>query len=208
MLLFARHGSTILNPGDPEDPRPFHRGWAEEILSELGHQSSCQMAEWLKKHPVDFIISSPLQRARQTADILQERTGIILLKLDVRLTTWNVGIFSGQLVTPETQALLDIYQHQLPDAKIPNGEPYNVFIQRLTPGLKDWLEKSKKHDILVITHHRPILVTPHILWGKPDKREGPPDPGGIVRVDAEEKKLEKVWEAPAEQEALHGTTGK
>jgi len=207
MLYLARHGSTVLNPGDPEDPRPYHRGWVEEVISDLGTQSSFQMGLWVQKHPVDFLVSSPLQRAWQTAEIISKVTNIPILKLDTRMVTWNVGIFAGQLQTPETQALLDIYQHQLPWAKIPNGEPYDDFIRRYTSGITYWLEKSKDHDILVVTHHRPILVTPHILWGKKDRREGPPDPGGIVRVDTEEKQLEEVYKAPAKQETPHGTTG-
>src|SRR2546426_6708766 len=153
MLYLGRHGSTILNPGDPEDPRDYHRGWADVPLSELGNIAAKEMGVWFKTQSLEFIISCPLQRNRQTSDIVSELTNIPVLKLDPRLMTWNIGVFGGQLRTSETQALLDIYQYEIPDAKVPFGEPYNTYITRWKEGALYWLDKSKEHDILLMTHH-------------------------------------------------------
>jgi len=206
VLYLGRHGSTVLNPGDPEDPRDYHRGWAEEVISELGTISANEMGLWFKDQPLDYIVSSPLQRARQTANIISEITKVPVLKLDPRLMTWNLGVFSGNLATPQTHALLDIYQYELPEAKVPFGESYHTFVRRWAGGISFWLEKSKEHDILLLTHHRPILAIPLVLWGEKAKKEGPPGPGGVVVL--EKKELKVVFESPSEEKALHGNSGK
>lgn len=206
MLYEGRHGSTVLNPGDPLDPRDYHRGWADEALSPLGQLSAHQMADWFKNQPLDFIISCPLQRNRQTADIVSETCNVPVLKLDPRLMTWNVGVFAGQLATEQTYALLDMYQREIPWAKVPQGESYNTYYHRWEGGLRYWLDKSKDHDILLMTHHRNILITPTMLWGKPVRREGPPDPGGVMLV--QDKELKLLFESPAEKAALHGNVSK
>ena len=68
-ILLVRHGLPvhIKNPdGNPADPP----------LSEVGREQALLVAEWLKEESIDRIYSSPLRRARETADPLAKRLGL------------------------------------------------------------------------------------------------------------------------------------
>src|SRR3972149_6087996 len=67
MLLFPlRHGNPLDSPTLPDDERP---------LSEFGRQQVSTAAGFLHSlyPPLDTILSSPLLRARQTAEAVQEK---------------------------------------------------------------------------------------------------------------------------------------
>jgi uncharacterized phosphatase len=65
-ILLARHGESI---GNAEG---LHQGQSDFPLNETGWQQARALARRLKreKWKVDLIITSPLKRARETADIL------------------------------------------------------------------------------------------------------------------------------------------
>ena len=76
MLLFlVRHAHA--EPGDPDETRP---------LSERGRSEARVLAESLSKHatPPVSVVTSPLLRARQTADAIAAATGAVL-RVDERL---------------------------------------------------------------------------------------------------------------------------
>jgi probable phosphoglycerate mutase len=64
-LILIRHGlpeHIMTDDGSPADPP----------LSETGHQQAQLMAEWLEDKHIDFLYSSPMQRAFQTAEPLSK----------------------------------------------------------------------------------------------------------------------------------------
>jgi 2,3-bisphosphoglycerate-dependent phosphoglycerate mutase len=68
-LLLIRHGLPLHVEnvdGQPADPP----------LSDLGHAQARRMADWLARERIDRLYSSPLQRARQTAEPLAARHGL------------------------------------------------------------------------------------------------------------------------------------
>lgn len=67
-LLIVRHGR-------PEE-QVAEVGTADPGLTELGHQQSRAVAEYLMTQSVDHIISSPMQRARETAQPLCDLMGV------------------------------------------------------------------------------------------------------------------------------------
>ncbi|QYK50603.1 MAG: histidine phosphatase family protein [Anaerolineales bacterium] len=73
-----------------------HQGQAEFPLTELGRQQATALAEQWRGEKVEFtrIFSSPLQRARQTAEIVKDALGAHL-ELDPMLAERHLGELTG-----------------------------------------------------------------------------------------------------------------
>ncbi|MBT4162651.1 MAG: histidine phosphatase family protein [Gammaproteobacteria bacterium] len=68
-LILIRHGLPLrveAEDGSPADPP----------LSDIGHQQARLVADWLEDTEIDFLYSSPMQRAHQTAVPLAESKGL------------------------------------------------------------------------------------------------------------------------------------
>ena len=68
-LIFVRHGRpehVQTSDGSPADPP----------LAEVGHLQAAAVAQWLKEEPVDHIYSSPMRRAMETAQPIEEALGL------------------------------------------------------------------------------------------------------------------------------------
>ena len=196
-LLFVRHGSSILNAGDPADPRDMFRGWSDVPLSDFGRKTIAQTAAWLKNIKLDQIVSSDLPRAAQTAQMIGQATGAPV-SLDQRLRPLNVGMLTGKVITPELGKVLD-QAHEQRDMPIPGGETYNDFIQRYSSILPELLQSSQQGNIAVVAHHRNLLALPEIFFGQKAKTKGPPDPGGVMALT--QKGLKPLFTPPASTSA-------
>lgn len=102
MLLFlVRHAHS--NPGDPDDLRP---------LSARGREESRALAERLAAHPAPprLVVSSPLLRARQTAEAIAA-TASAELRIDDRLAP---GTSADDLreVVRDAEAAVAVVCHQ------------------------------------------------------------------------------------------------
>jgi len=68
-LILIRHGLPLrveTNDGTPADPP----------LSEVGHEQARRMTKWLEEEHIDYLYSSPMQRAVQTAAPLAVLKGL------------------------------------------------------------------------------------------------------------------------------------
>jgi probable phosphoglycerate mutase len=89
-LLFIRHGQSLWNadhrlPGQlPGNP-----------LTDAGRQQAARLANALSVLPISTIISSPLERARQTAEILADARHIPI-QFEPALMDTDVGEFAGK----------------------------------------------------------------------------------------------------------------
>jgi|GEM_PF-1238789 len=89
IYYLVRHGEAennvlgLLNSGN---------GKREYPLTALGRVQAAKTAVFLQRETIDFIVSSPVLRARQTAEILKEATGVPLT-IDPRLCEAGFGNF-------------------------------------------------------------------------------------------------------------------
>lgn len=64
-------------------------------MTETGKKQAALLAEWLvDNYPPDYIVSSPLQRAKQTAAIIGGKSGLNIRLLD-ELMEFNNGLLAG-----------------------------------------------------------------------------------------------------------------
>jgi broad specificity phosphatase PhoE len=69
-VLLIRHAEPErVAPGSPSAP-------ADPVLTERGRGQAERLAVWLEHEPIDAVLSSPLRRARETAEIVAARLGL------------------------------------------------------------------------------------------------------------------------------------
>jgi broad specificity phosphatase PhoE len=155
--IIGRHGETKRNAG-----KPVYRGWDEEPenqLSEEGLEDAEYLGKCIKKeckNPKEWIIvTSDLQRARDTGIIASEVSGIKLGKKYYDLRSMDTGSFTGKPVHLH-QKTIDDHVRQKPHLPLDGGsESYNDFIKRTKGAFeKKLIEDYPDKDIIVITHHQ------------------------------------------------------
>lgn len=145
------------------------------LLSELGHRMAAMAAEALAGHDIVHLVSSPLERAQQTAQPLVEQTGLGLT-LDDRVIEAS-NLFEGRAVAGG-QGLLRL-QH-LPLARNPFrpswGEPYTEIRDRMIPAILAARDAATGHEAVIVSHQLPIWTARmsaerRPLWHDPRRRE-------------------------------------
>lgn len=91
-LLLIRHGQTIWNV---EHRLPGQLPGVE--LNDTGRQQAARLADALTVLPISAIISSPLERARETAEILAKGRDLSV-QIEPELADTDVGKWAGQVI--------------------------------------------------------------------------------------------------------------
>jgi broad specificity phosphatase PhoE len=89
-LLFIRHGQTTWN-----DEQKLPGQLPGIPLTDKGKRQAAELAEALKEVPISAIISSPLERAHETANYLAQGRDLEI-QLDPGLMDTDVGRWAGQ----------------------------------------------------------------------------------------------------------------
>ncbi len=89
-FYFVRHGESMGNQ------KNIIQGHKDYPLSSRGRAQAQKVAEWFKNKKVSLIVTSPLSRARETAEIIREKTGTENFIENDNLIELDTGIFSGE----------------------------------------------------------------------------------------------------------------
>lgn len=152
-IILVRHGSTKLNSGGDGNSSECIRGWLDIPLSPKGIKEAQEVAEKLKEHDFDGIISSDLIRAEKTAQIISEATGVPILGVSRGLRPWDVGTLAGKPV----ENCLDILHDHIankPDVKLGGGESFNEFKERCLNCFDQIRKAYAGKTIAIVAHHR------------------------------------------------------
>ena len=134
-LYIVRHGQTETNRQNRVN------GFATNLnLNEVGKQQAKDLRDNLDINMFDEVISSPLNRASQTAEILNQ--DVHNIQIDDRLAEINYGSWDGQTVEDTISAHPDGYdENRLISANYikyaKNGESFNEVFKRVESFLKD-----------------------------------------------------------------------
>lgn len=145
------------------------RGSANVPLNAEGLQEADQRGrQFASKGGLDAVLTSPLDRARNTAVAIAKHTGAHL-QVDDKLMPWKLGVFEGQPVENVKQMIAKIATDH-PDEKVPgrspfstaDGESFNDFKQRWLGKVLAPLMEAHVQDpsskVGVVTHLRDILA--------------------------------------------------
>lgn len=138
MIYYVRHGETDFNLFN------VSQGQLNTSLNKTGLKQAEEAAEKLKNHKFDIAISSPLNRATQTAEYILKFHNLEL-KTDKRLLEVGKGTLEG---TKNPQWLYDEF---FKDPHKFKGETDEDVYARVRDFLKD-LEKYKGKNILIVGH--------------------------------------------------------
>ncbi len=167
----------LLRHGEVDNPRKILYGRLPGyVLSGLGERMAERAAEWFTTHDVVQVVSSPLERARQTATPVAERLGLPVTTDDRLIESENVfegrsvGVGDGALRSPSAWWYLR-------NPFLPSwGEPYTRVALRMHAAAEVAREAARGHEAVLVSHQLPIWVARlcaerRRLWHDPRRRE-------------------------------------
>lgn len=135
-------------------------------LSSAGRVMTRQAADYVHDlgRPVTALVSSPLQRARESAEPFTELFGIEpVITADVIEPT---NVFEGRRMK---RALLNpLNWRHLARPEIPSwGEPYAQVVERMQRAMGRVWDAVPSGDVVIVSHQLPIWVTHLQIAGEP-----------------------------------------
>jgi len=146
-LYLVRHGETDHNAAG------LAMGQTDVPLNELGRRQARQTAAWLRRYPIERIISSDMMRATATAEHLADTLGLPI-ETDPRLRELSFGIFEGKKISDCEKEYPDIVSRWHSgeyDFAAPGGETRRELMAR-TRIMLDVLMDAPEEHIAVFTH--------------------------------------------------------
>lgn len=151
-LLLLRHGESVSNAHPRAAALPEAEG---DRLTEKGREQSEAAARWLAGLELDALVTSPMGRARETAEVLAARTGLAIEVDEGIHELRESSEFPG--LPPEEQKLrrwsvwMAEHGHD-PDWAPPGGESFNHVLDRVR-GFKSRLEaRDPEATVLAVSH--------------------------------------------------------
>ena len=152
MIYLVRHGQTDWNVIGK------NQGHTDIELNETGIEQAKQLAEKLKEIKFDYVFSSPLKRAAETAKIIYN--GDIIY--DVRLMERCNGELEG---LTNTKNMIDFSD---PNDTRYGVEPLTVFRNRITEFWNDITDNYSEKNVLVVTHAGVVIYSQEYFKGAPE----------------------------------------
>lgn len=142
MIYIVRHGQTDWNVEKKV------QGRFDNPLNETGLLQATETKNKLLNTNIDLIICSPLLRAKQTADIINENRNITII-YDDRIIERSFGELEGtQIEDIDFNSFWDYYKN----IQYKSVESMQSLFDRIYDFLKDIEKKYKNKDILLVTH--------------------------------------------------------
>jgi broad specificity phosphatase PhoE len=145
-------------------------------LSDLGKQMAVRAADALADRDVALVVSSPMERAQQTAAPVAERHGLpveidpLLIEADNVFEGQRVSVGDGVLRQPRA------WRHLYNPFRPSWGEPFAEVADRMLTAVAAAREKARGHEAVLISHQLPIWVArlaaeDRRLWHDPRARQ-------------------------------------
>ena len=145
-------------------------------LSELGRQMATAAAKALAERDVTYVVSSPLERAQETAEPIAAQFKLTV-ELDDRLLE-SVNRFEGKAFGVGDGALRHPRNWwMLRDPFTPSwGEPYKDIAKRMFAAVESARDAARGHEAVCVSHQLPIwtlrrFVEKKRLWHDPRVRQ-------------------------------------
>jgi probable phosphomutase (TIGR03848 family) len=148
LVLLIRHGRTTANSSG------VLAGWTPGVrLDERGEQQAGELAKRLAEVPLAAVVSSPLERCRQTADIVLSGREVPV-RLDERIGECRYGDWTGRpLAELAKEPLWKVVQAHPSAARFPGpeGESMADMSARAVAAVREW-------NTLIAAEHGPEAV--------------------------------------------------
>lgn len=166
-LVIARHGETV------DNARGVAQGWSDSDLSEVGREQARSLGRRLVGFDLTRIYCSTLARARKTAAIVSEETGLDVVELE-DLREINCGEWEGVSFEEVRRSSPEAFRAWLgdPTSPCPSGESFADVGVRVMRALKTVARMEDEQGAdpplpLVISHGLAIRIMASGLLGFP-----------------------------------------
>jgi broad specificity phosphatase PhoE len=144
-------------------------------LSDDGARMAVDAAEALRGRDVVEVVSSPLQRAQETAKPIAAVFGLPITTDDRLIEAANIfegasALEDGAWKAPEN------WKHLRNPFQPSWGEPYRELAERMLAAVEDVRHRATGHEAVCVSHQLPIwtlrrYVEGRKLWHRPDNRQ-------------------------------------
>jgi broad specificity phosphatase PhoE len=149
----------LMRHGEVHNPEGVLYGRLPEyFLSDLGHKMAEAAAEFLSKNEIIHLVSSPLERAQQTAEPLSKLLEVSITTDDRVIEAENLfegrtfGVGDGALRRPANW-------WKLRNPFRPSwGEPYKHIAERMRAAIADAREAARGHEAVIVSHQLPVWI--------------------------------------------------
>ncbi|BBY35206.1 bifunctional RNase H/acid phosphatase [Mycolicibacter minnesotensis] len=151
-LLLLRHGQTELSVNRR------YSGRGNPPLTDTGRQQADAAARYLaQRGGISAVISSPLQRCRDTAGAAARLLGLDVT-VDEDLTETDFGAWEGLTFTEAAERDPELHRRWLKDTAIqpPDGESFDAVQQRVRRARDRIVADHSGSTVLVVSHVTPI----------------------------------------------------
>lgn len=137
LVLLVRHGRTTANASG------VLAGWSPGVhLDERGEQQAAELAGRLARVPLAAVVSSPLDRCRETTDLLLAgRDEAVPVHKDERLGECRYGDWTGRPLSELSAEPMWKVVQQHPSAAVfpgPEGEAMAAMSARAVAAVREW----------------------------------------------------------------------
>jgi probable phosphoglycerate mutase len=155
-VIMLRHGVTkhtlkkVFSGSGGDDPG----------LTDLGREQAKRAAARLaKRGPIDAIVSSPLRRTRETADVVAEELGLDM-ELEPGFAEMGFGEWDGLAFFDIMERWPDDMKSWLdsPDVAPPGGESFDTVLKRVDEARQRLLTDYEGQTVVVVSHVTPIKM--------------------------------------------------
>lgn len=144
-LLVIRHGQS------EADILKVIEGRADFNLTKLGHKQAELMAKWVNdNYKIKKIFSSPLKRAKQTAEHLSKTTGIEIQFYD-DLMEWKNGLIAGLTLEEANKKYPEPIKY--PHTRVYEQESQIDFRARAESIFSEIINENNEEDTIAVISH-------------------------------------------------------
>jgi broad specificity phosphatase PhoE len=149
IIYLVRHGE-VHNPQQIMYERlPGYR------LSELGKKQAQRLGKYLSDKTISAIYASPLERTRETADIIASYQKGLTVMYDERLLEVSTEA-RGKSVQHLMKERWNFYK---PKYTKLGGEKLSDIWKRMQTAIQDIVKKHKGKEVVMVTHGDPVMIS-------------------------------------------------
>ena len=159
-IYIVRHGETDANK------KGYAQGWTDDPLNENGRMIAEITGQGMKGIHFDHCISSPLIRAKETAQIILRESGNnVPVSFDDRIKEMNFGRFEG--ISIKDEKVVRFLKDPDIDHRYSDGESIMDVMMRTQEFLKELIAKDDGKTYLVSTHGCALRAMLNFLYEDP-----------------------------------------
>lgn len=148
-IFITRHSKTLWNQ------EKKLQGWKDSPLTKEGINDALLLKKRIRDISIDYCYSSPINRAKQTSEILFDH-----VILDDRLKEMNFGTYEGKNISELLKdKQYDALWNQPDDnIRLPEGESYAEVQKRLLNFINEIYQKNSDKTIFVTIHGMLFII--------------------------------------------------